>query len=80
VDSTVVISPHFDDAVLSAVHVLLAGEVWVPAGIGSHPDHTGTREAALSVVRRPAGGSGDVSDADDILSGLEKIRARSEEL
>lgn len=26
-----------------------SGPVWVPAGIGSHPDHVGTREATLSV-------------------------------
>jgi LmbE family N-acetylglucosaminyl deacetylase len=31
-------------------HVAGAAEVWAPAGIGCHPDHLATREAALAAV------------------------------
>jgi LmbE family N-acetylglucosaminyl deacetylase len=41
-------------AAAEAVAPLLPGaaEVWVPAGIGGHPDHRAAREAVLSAVRR----------------------------
>jgi LmbE family N-acetylglucosaminyl deacetylase len=31
------------------------GELWVPAGIGSHPDHLGVREVVLSLVPAESG-------------------------
>jgi LmbE family N-acetylglucosaminyl deacetylase len=47
--------PH--DGVAAGLAAVLPpdGEVWVPAGLGAHPDHTGTREAALSVVPAASG-------------------------
>ncbi|HEY2442475.1 MAG TPA: PIG-L family deacetylase [Streptosporangiaceae bacterium] len=32
-----------------------SGQVWVPAGLGSHSDHTGTRDAVLAVVPASSG-------------------------
>ena len=42
------------EAAADAVAPLLPGaaEVWVPAGIGGHPDHRAAREAVLNAVRR----------------------------
>jgi LmbE family N-acetylglucosaminyl deacetylase len=32
-----------------------AGTIWVPAGLGGHPDHVGTREAVLALVPAASG-------------------------
>jgi LmbE family N-acetylglucosaminyl deacetylase len=47
--------PHDQVAANLAAALPTWGEVWVPAGLGSHPDHTGTREAVLAVVPANSG-------------------------
>ncbi len=42
--------PHGRVATDLAAALPPRGEVWVPAGLGSHPDHVGTREAALAAL------------------------------
>jgi len=47
--------PHDQAAASVAAALPARGEVWVPAGLGSHSDHTGTREAVLAVVPASSG-------------------------
>ena len=47
--------PHDQVAAELATVLPGEGEVWIPSGLGSHPDHTGTREAALAVVPAASG-------------------------
>jgi LmbE family N-acetylglucosaminyl deacetylase len=42
--------PHDRVVADLAAMLPLHGDVWVPAGLGSHPDHVGTREAVLAVL------------------------------
>ena len=47
--------PHDQVAADIAAALPPAGDVWIPAGIGGHPDHVATRDVVLGLIRADAG-------------------------